>query len=100
MPKVMAVPMSYRDIQPILEKLGGPAAPKEWQGALPIEYRLGGEAATLHVKVDMQTDVQPNYVVEGRHRGQRRCPTSGSCSATTTTPGSSAASTRAAAPPP
>ena len=31
-PKVIAVAMSHRDMQPILEKLGGPAAPKEWQG--------------------------------------------------------------------
>ena len=30
-------------MQPILEALGGPPAPKEWQGALPIEYRLGGD---------------------------------------------------------
>ena len=69
MPKIIAVAMSHRDMQPILEKLGGPAAPKEWQGALPIEYRLGGEAAKVHVKADMQTDVRPNYVVEGRLTG-------------------------------
>jgi N-acetylated-alpha-linked acidic dipeptidase len=71
-PKVMAVPMSHRDIQPILEALGGPLVPKEWQGALPLEYRLGGDAARLHIKIDMQTDVQPNLVVEGRIRGSER----------------------------
>ena len=68
-PKVIGVAMSHRDMRPILEKLGGPAAPKAWQGALPIEYRLGGEAAKVRIKVDMQTDVQPNYVVEGRLTG-------------------------------
>jgi N-acetylated-alpha-linked acidic dipeptidase len=68
-PKVMALPMSHRDIQPILEKLGGPLAPAEWKGALPIEYRLGGDAARLRLQIDMRTDVQPNYVVEGRIRG-------------------------------
>jgi len=68
-PKVIAVAMSHRDMRPILEKLGGPAAPKAWQGALPIEYRLGGEAAKVRIKVDMQTDVRPNYVVEGRLTG-------------------------------
>ncbi len=68
-PKLIAVPMSHRDVQPILEALGGPEAPKEWKGALPIAYRLGGEAAKLHVKVEMQTDIQPNLVVEGRIRG-------------------------------
>jgi N-acetylated-alpha-linked acidic dipeptidase len=67
-PKVIAVAMSHRDMKPILEAMGGPTAPREWQGGLPLEYRLGG-AATLRVKVDMQTDVQPNYVVEGRLTG-------------------------------
>lgn len=68
-PKIMALPMSHRDIQPILEKLGGPAAPSAWKGGLPIEYRLGGEAARLHLQIEMRTDVQPNYVVEGRITG-------------------------------
>ena len=71
-PKIMALPMSHRDIQPILERLGGPAAPDAWKGRLPIDYRLGGADATLHVRIDMQTDVQPNYVVEGRIRGSER----------------------------
>ena len=71
-PKIMALPMSHRDIQPILERLGGPAAPDAWKGMLPIDYRLGGADATLHVRIDMQTDVQPNYVVEGRIRGSER----------------------------
>ncbi len=71
-PNIVAVPMSARDIQPILERLGGPPAPKEWEGALPIGYRLGGEQARLRIKVDMQTDVQPNLVVEGRIRGSER----------------------------
>jgi N-acetylated-alpha-linked acidic dipeptidase len=70
-PKVMALPMSHRDIQPILEALGGPPAPEAWKGALPITYRLGG-AARLRVQIDMQTEVQPNYVVEGRIRGGER----------------------------
>lgn len=70
-PKIMALPMSHRDIQPILAALGGPAAPAAWRGTLPIDYRLGGEAR-LHVTIDMQTDVLPNYVVEGRIRGSER----------------------------
>jgi N-acetylated-alpha-linked acidic dipeptidase len=71
-PKIMALPMSHRDMQPILEKLGGPMAPPEWKGGLPIEYRLGGEDARLHLQIDMRTDVQPNFVVEGRIRGSDR----------------------------
>lgn len=71
-PTIMALPMSHRDIQPILEALGGPEAPAAWKGALPITYRLGGADARLHVAIDMQTDMQPNYVVEGRIRGSER----------------------------
>ena len=68
-PKIMAVPMSYRDIRPILEKMGGPRAPDAWQGGLPIEYRLGGGSVRLHVAIDMDTSVKPNYVIEGRIKG-------------------------------
>ncbi len=50
-PKVMALPMSHRDIQPILEALGGPPAPDDWKGGLPLTYRLGGQAR-LHVRID------------------------------------------------
>jgi N-acetylated-alpha-linked acidic dipeptidase len=67
-PKIIALPMSWRDAKPLLENMGGPEAPKDWQGGLPIKYRLGG-AATAHVKVDMDNSVRPNYVVEARIRG-------------------------------
>jgi N-acetylated-alpha-linked acidic dipeptidase len=65
-PKIMALPMSYRDIQPILSRLGGPRAPASWKGGLPIEYRLGGEDVRLHVKIDMDQSILPNFVIEGR----------------------------------
>ena len=67
-PKIIALPMSWRDAKPLLENMGGPEAPKDWQGGLPIKYRLGG-AATAHIKVDMDNSVRPNYVVEARIRG-------------------------------
>ncbi len=68
-PKIIAVPMSWRDAKPLLENMGGPMAPKEWQGGLPLKYRLGGNAARVHVKVEMDNRVMSNYVVEGRIRG-------------------------------
>jgi N-acetylated-alpha-linked acidic dipeptidase len=68
MPKIMGVAMSWHDAKPLLEHMGGPAAPKDWQGGLPIRYRLGGDA-TIHLKVDMDNSVKPNFVVEGRIRG-------------------------------
>ena len=42
------------------------------EGRAPIAYRLGGETARLHVRIAMKTDVQPNFVVEGRIRGSER----------------------------
>ncbi|MCU1311340.1 MAG: Glutamate carboxypeptidase [Candidatus Angelobacter sp.] len=68
MPKIMALPLSWHDAKPLLENMGGPVAPKKWQGGLPITYRLGGNA-TVHVKIDMDNSVKPNYVVEARVRG-------------------------------
>jgi len=65
-PKIMAVPMAWGEAKLILESLGGPVAPDSWQGGLDLEYRLGGEGAVVHLAVDMDTSVQPNYVVEGR----------------------------------
>jgi N-acetylated-alpha-linked acidic dipeptidase len=68
LPKIIALPMSWRDAKPFLENMDGPEAPKDWQGGLPIKYRMTG-AVTAHVKVDMDNSVKPNYVVEARIRG-------------------------------
>jgi N-acetylated-alpha-linked acidic dipeptidase len=68
LPKIPALPLSWRDAKPLLENMNGPEAPKDWQGALPITYRLIG-AVKAHVKVDMDTSMQPYTVVEARIRG-------------------------------
>jgi N-acetylated-alpha-linked acidic dipeptidase len=69
LPKIIAVPLSWRDAKPLLENLDGPIAPKAWQGGLPLTYRLGGERVRVRVKVEMNTRLGPNYVVEARLRG-------------------------------
>lgn len=68
-PKIMALPLSYKDATPLLQNLGGPVAPAEWQGGLPFEYHLGGEQARVHLKIEMDNSIKPYYVVEGRIRG-------------------------------
>ncbi len=68
LPKIPALPLSWRDAKPLLENMNGPEAPKDWQGALPITYRFNG-AVKVHVKVDMDTSMQPYTVVEARIRG-------------------------------
>ena len=68
LPKIPALPLSWRDAKPLLENMNGPEAPKDWQGALPITYRFTG-AVRVHVKIDMDTSMQPYTVVEARIRG-------------------------------
>jgi N-acetylated-alpha-linked acidic dipeptidase len=68
LPRIMATVISWHDAKPLLENMGGPAAPATWQGGLPLTYRLGGEAV-VHFKADMDTSVQPIYVAEARIAG-------------------------------
>ncbi|MBZ5522970.1 MAG: M28 family metallopeptidase [Acidobacteriia bacterium] len=68
LPKIMALPLSWHDAKPLLENMNGPEAPKDWQGAMPIQYRLAG-GVKAHLKIDMDTSIQPYTVVEARIRG-------------------------------
>ena len=68
LPHIIALPLSWHDAKPLLENMNGPAAPKDWQGGLPITYRLTG-AVQVHMKVQMDNSIQPYYVVEARIRG-------------------------------
>jgi N-acetylated-alpha-linked acidic dipeptidase len=81
--KLPAVPISYADAQPLLASLDGRTVPENWRGALPITYRVGPSAASVHlvVKSDwnqktiydviaiMKGSEYPNqWVVRGNHR--------------------------------
>ena len=68
-PRIVAVPMSYRDARPLLEHLGGPVAPLAWQGGLPFTYRVGPGATKVRVNVRMDGKTRAIWVVEGRIRG-------------------------------
>jgi N-acetylated-alpha-linked acidic dipeptidase len=68
-PKIMALPLSWHDAEPLLENMDGPLAPADWQGGLPIQYHVGGERVKVHLKIEMVNGIQPYYVVEGRIRG-------------------------------
>src|SRR5262249_36458456 len=67
-PKVICLPISWRAAKPLLENMSGPEAPKDWVGALPIKYRLGG-GVEAHLKVQMDDGVKPYYVVDARMIG-------------------------------
>lgn len=83
LPKIPVTPLSYADASPILEHLGGPASPREWQGALPFTYHVGPGPAKIkmHLKQDYQfrtiwdvigkvngTSAPDEWVVAGNHR--------------------------------
>src|SRR5437588_5912569 len=69
LPKIMALPLSWRDAKPLLENMDGPLAPVDWQGGLPIKYHMGGERVRVHLNIQMDNSVKPYYVVEARVRG-------------------------------
>jgi N-acetylated-alpha-linked acidic dipeptidase len=83
LPKIPVTPLSYADASPILEHLGGPPSPREWQGALPFTYHVGPGPAKvrMHLKQDYQlrtiwdvigkirgTEYPDEWVVAGNHR--------------------------------
>jgi len=68
-PGIIAVPMSWRDAQPILSHLGGPVAPHSWQGGLPITYHVGPGPSKVRVKVEMDGESRSIQVVTGKILG-------------------------------
>ena len=69
LPKIMSAPLSWKDARPILEALGGQNAPDAWKGGLPITYRVGDGATTVHLRVRMDDGVRPIWTVTGRITG-------------------------------
>ena len=84
LPAVPSMPLSYHDAAPILESLGGPVAPREWQGALPFSYHVGGAGQIkVHMRLKMDfaqrtvwdvigkipgAEFPDEWVVAGNHR--------------------------------
>ena len=83
MPKIPVTPLSYHDAWPILQHLGGPDSPREWQGSLPFTYHAGPGPARvkMHLKQDYQfrtlwdvigkvkgSELPEEWVVVGNHR--------------------------------
>ena len=83
LPKIPTTPLSYADAWPILEHVGGPDSPREWQGALPFTYHVGPGPVKvkMHLKQDYQfrtiwdvigrvrgSELPDEWVVAGNHR--------------------------------
>jgi N-acetylated-alpha-linked acidic dipeptidase len=67
--KIPVLPISYADALPLLQALGGPMAPPNWQGALPTPYRLGPGPAKVHLKLKFDWKIVPAYDVIARMQG-------------------------------
>jgi N-acetylated-alpha-linked acidic dipeptidase len=82
-PKIPVTPLSYHDAWPVLQHLGGPDSPRDWQGALPFTYHVGPGPAKLrmHLRQDYQfrtlwdvigrvpgRELPEEWVVAGNHR--------------------------------
>lgn len=61
--KIPALPISYADAQPILEAMGGPVAPRNFRGGLPITYHSGPTTAKVHMVVQSDWSLKPIYDV-------------------------------------
>lgn len=67
--KIPVLPISYADAQPLLAAIGGRVAPRDWQGGLPITYRIGPGPAKVHLKVMSNWKITPIYDVIGKIQG-------------------------------
>ena len=63
LPRIPTMPISARDAAVILSALGGPHAPRAWQGGLPFAYHVGPGKAQAHMKVEMDFAQRPVYDV-------------------------------------
>jgi len=57
--KIPVLPISYADALPLLRALGGPVAPPDWRGALPITYHLGAGPARVHMNLQFDWKMVP-----------------------------------------
>lgn len=67
--KIPVLPIAYADALPLLRALGGPVAPEEWRGALPITYHLGPGPARARLKLEFDWNLVPCYNVIATLRG-------------------------------
>jgi len=72
---IPVLPISYGDALPLLRALGGPVAPAEWRGALPITYHCGPGPATVHLKLEFSWDIVPIRDVIATLKGSGEPPT-------------------------
>jgi N-acetylated-alpha-linked acidic dipeptidase len=69
LPRIPSTPLSSADAWPILENLGGPASPREWQGSLPFTYHVGPGPVKVHMRLKQDYQFRTIWDVIGRVLG-------------------------------
>ncbi len=71
MPKIPTTPISYADATPILENLGGPETPRDWQGSLPFTYHVGPGPVRVKLHIKQNYKYWPIWNVIGKIPGAK-----------------------------
>ena len=67
--KIPVMPISYADALPLLKALGGPVAPNNWKGGLPITYHVGPGPAKVNLHLEFEWALRTAYNPVGRLTG-------------------------------
>ena len=70
LPRIPSMPLNARNAAAILKQMGGPEAPKDWQGGLPLTYRIGPGPVTLEMDVQNEERIGTLRSVIGVIRGR------------------------------
>jgi N-acetylated-alpha-linked acidic dipeptidase len=69
LPHIPTMPINAQDAWAILEHLGGPHVPRNWQGGLPFTYHVGPGKSEVHMKLAMDFQQRPIYDVIAKLHG-------------------------------
>jgi N-acetylated-alpha-linked acidic dipeptidase len=69
LPHIPTMPINAQDAWAILDHLGGPHVPRNWQGGLPFTYHVGPGKSEVHMKLVMDFEERPIYDVIAKLQG-------------------------------
>jgi N-acetylated-alpha-linked acidic dipeptidase len=67
--RIPTLPISYGDAAHFLAALDGRVVPESWRGALPITYKVGGNAPLVHLRVLSEWSLKTIYDVVATLKG-------------------------------
>lgn len=66
---IPVLPISYADAEPLLRAMGGPVAPEDWFGQLPLTYHLGPGPAKVRLSLEFDWTMVEAHNVIARMEG-------------------------------